>query len=157
MSSAESIAVLNRVLAAMLRSFPQYARWSRPWVPPGHDRELEALERIVTEQDAFAERVIEAIDELGGLPDTGEFPMEFTDTHDLSIDYLILEAIDNGRQDVAELEGLAATAGLAPQAEPLVREAVGMAKRHLESLEQLKVEPGSSTIIHDGKPASDND
>ena len=157
MSSAESIAVLNRVLAAMLRSFPQYVRWSRPWVPPGHDRELEALERIVTEQEAFAERVFEAIDELGGLPDTGEFPMEFTDTHDLSIDYLVLEAIDNGRQDVAELAALAATAGLAPRAEPLVREAAGMAKRHLESLEQLKVEPSSSTIIRNGKPVFKND
>ena len=46
----------------------------------------------MTEQDAFAERVFDAIDDLGGLPDTGEFPMEFTDTHDLSIDYMLREA-----------------------------------------------------------------
>ena len=74
---------------------------------------LEALEQIVAEQDAFAERVFEAIDDLGGLPDTGEFPMEFTDTHDLSIDYMLREAVGYGKQDVAELEAAAATPNLA--------------------------------------------
>ena len=134
MSATDSIAALNCVLGVVLRSFPQYLRWSRPWVPPGHERELEALERIVTEQEAFAERVFEAIDRLGGLPDTGEFPMEFTDTHDLAIDYIMREAVGYGRQDVAALEKVAQLTNLAPQAEPLVREALQMAKRHLEAL-----------------------
>ena len=75
---------------------------------------------IVTEQDALAERVFDAIDDLGGLPDTGEFPMEFTDTHDLSIDYMMREAVGYCRQDVADLEAAAATPNLAPQAAPLV-------------------------------------
>ena len=137
MSATESIAALNTVLATVLRSIPQYLRWSRPWVPPGHERELSTLEKIVNEQDAFAERVFDAIDALGGLPDSGEFPMEFTDTHDLSLDYLVRQAIWYARQDVANLEAAAATPGLAPSAEPLVRDAVPMAKRHLASLEAL--------------------
>ncbi|MGD9635635.1 MAG: ferritin-like domain-containing protein [Pirellulales bacterium] len=136
-TNAESIAALNRVLATALRSFPQYLRWSRPWVPPGHERVLEALERIVTEQDAMAEKVYDAIDELGGLPDTGEFPMEFTDTHDLSIDYMLREAVGYGQQDVESLEPVAKLTNLAPQAEPLVAEAFNMAKRHLATLEGL--------------------
>jgi hypothetical protein len=156
-AAADSIAALNRVLGVVLRSFPQYLRWSRPWVPPGHDRVLAALEIIVAEQDAIAERVFDAIDELGGLPDTGEFPMEFTDTHDLAIDYMIVEAIGYARQDFAALENVAATPGLMPQAEPLVREARDLGRRHLEMLEQLKIEPGSSTIVRAGKPAFDND
>ncbi len=137
MPATESIAALNTVLAVELRSFPQYLRWSRPWVPPGHERELAALEKIVTEQEAFAERVFDAIDDLGGLPDTGEFPMEFTDTHDLSIDYMLREAVGYGRQDVADLEAAAATPNLAPQAQLLVAEAVHLAKRQLASLEAL--------------------
>lgn len=136
-TNAESIAALNRVLATALRSFPQYLRWSRPWVPTGHERVLEALERIVSEQDALAERVYDAIDRLGGLPDTGEFPMEFTDTHDLSIDYMLREAVGYGEQDVAALEEVAKLTNLAPQAEPLVAEAFNMAKRHLATLEGL--------------------
>ncbi len=137
MPATESIAALNRVLGVVLRSFPQYLRWSRPWVPPGHERVLEALERIVTEQEAFAERIFDAVDDLGGLPDTGEFPMEFTDTHDLSIDYMLREAVGYGQQDVAELERAAAMPDLTPPAEFLVKEAASAAKRHLASLEAL--------------------
>jgi bacterioferritin (cytochrome b1) len=137
MSAADSISALNTVLGVELRSFPQYVRWSRPWVPPGHEREVEVLEKIVSEQDAFAERVFDAIDNLGGLPDTGEFPMEFTDTHDLSIDYMLREAVGYGKQDVADLEAAAATPNLLPQAAPLVSDAVNMAKRQLASLEAL--------------------
>jgi bacterioferritin (cytochrome b1) len=137
MSNAESIAALNRVLGTVLRSFPQYLRWSRPWVSPGHERVLEALEKIVSEQDAMAERVFDTIDDLGGLPDTGEFPMEFTDTHDLSIDYMLREAVGYGRQDVAALEELTKLTNLAPQAEPLVRDAYQMVVRHSATLEAL--------------------
>jgi bacterioferritin (cytochrome b1) len=132
----DSIAALNVVLSTVLKSFPQYLRWSRPWVPPGHEQILNTLERIVVEQDAIADRVYEAIDELGGLPDTGDFPMEFTDTHDLAIDYMLREAVGYAKQDVAALESAAAT-HLAPQAEPLVKDAVQVAKRQLASLEAL--------------------
>ena len=52
----------------------------------------------------------------GGLPDNGEFPMEFTDTHDLAIDYLMQEAIGYQRQDIADLEAVAATPNLSPAA-----------------------------------------
>jgi len=137
MPAADSIAALNAVLGVELRSFPQYLRWSRPWVPPGHERSIAALEKIVSEQDALAERVFDAIDELGGLPDTGEFPMEFTDTHDLSIDYMLREAVGYGKQDVADLEAAAATPNLVPQAATLVGDAVNCAKRHLATLESL--------------------
>lgn len=156
MAATDSIAALNRVLAVMLRSFPQYLRWSRPWVPAGHERELEALEQIVNEQEAFAERVFDAIDELGGLPDTGEFPMEFTDTHDLAIDYMLREAVGYARQDVAQLENVAATPNLAPVAELLTREALRLSKRHLETLLQFESKPTASTV-HDGSGARDND
>jgi bacterioferritin (cytochrome b1) len=137
MPATESIDVLNKVLGIVLRSFPQYLRWSRPWVPPGHERALEVLEKIVVEQEGFAERIFDAIDDLAGLPDTGEFPMEFTDTHDLSIDYMLREAVGYGRQDVAALESAAAAPNVAPQAATLVTEALNMARRQLASLESL--------------------
>jgi hypothetical protein len=93
------------------------------------------LERMVTEQDALAERLIDAIIELGGLPDWGEFPIEFTDTHDLGIDYLIQEAIGYGRQDVSDLESIASTPNLESPADSLVADAVKLAKRQLATLE----------------------
>ena len=135
MSSADTIAVLNRVLGIVLRSFPQYLRWGRPHVPPNHAHALETLHNIAADEDALAERIFDAIIDLGGLPDTGEFPMEFTDTHDLDIDFLVRESIGYGRQDIAALESLAATANLSPPADSLTADAVNMAKRHLAALE----------------------
>jgi bacterioferritin (cytochrome b1) len=137
MPSEDSIAALNVVLATVLKSFPQYLRWSRPWVPPGHEQILATLEKIVVEQDALADRAYEAIDELGGLPDTGDFPMEFTDTHDLAIDYMLREAVGYARQDVEVLESAAATPNLTPLATNLTTDALNMGKRQLASLESL--------------------
>ncbi len=137
MSVAETSAVLNKVLTVVLRSFPQYLRWARPWVPSGHEKELQSLETIVIEQDLFADKIYAAIDDAGGLPDKGDFPMEFTDTHDLSIDYLMRAAVAYGKQDVADLEAAVATPNLAPQAESLVSEALHLARRQLASLVAL--------------------
>jgi hypothetical protein len=111
----------------------------------------------VAGQDSLAERVSQTIFESGGLPDPGEFPIEFTDTHDLAIDFLIQEAIDCQKQDIAELEQCVEALRLAPAAQSLAAEALGMAKGHLESLEELKGTAGRSTIIRDGAPAFAND
>jgi hypothetical protein len=157
MSSTDTVAILNRVLAIVLRSFPQYLRWARPYVPPRHKHAVETLEKIVTEQDALAERITDAIVDLGGLPDAGEFPMEFTDTHDLGIDYLIREAIGYGGQDMVDLEAIAATPDLSPPADSLVAEALTTAKRHLAALEELADKDGSSASVRNSPPASGNE
>jgi len=157
MPTADTIAVLNRVLAILRRSFTQYARYSRPYVPPSRARAMETLTNIAAEQDALAERVVDQIIDSAGLPNYGEFPMEFTDTHDLGIDYLIREAIGYQRQDVASLEACAATPNLSPPAQSLVAETLRIANGHLKSLEELPVDPTASTVIRHGEPALDND
>jgi hypothetical protein len=158
MSSPDSIDSLNRVLVQLERSFPQYLRYARPYVPPGRENVMETVQEIVTAQDALAERVSQFISESGGLPDHGKFPIEFTDTHDLEIDYLIREAIDYGKEDVANLERCVESLRLAPAAQSLAAEALGMAKGHLESLQELPIDPAASTIIRgNGPPARDND
>jgi hypothetical protein len=137
MLTADTVAVLNRVLAILRRSFVQYVRYSRPYIPRSRARAMETLNRIAAEQDALAERVVDEIIDSAGLPDYGEFPMEFTDTHDLGIDYLIREAVGYQRQDIADLDAIAATPNLSPPAKSLVSESVAMAKRHLAALEEL--------------------
>lgn len=147
MSSPESIAVLNRVLVTLRKSFPQYLRWARPFVPSGRESILETLDEIVTIQDTLAERVSEHIFAAGAIPDSGDFSVEFTDTHDLDIDYLIAEAIGYQQQDIATLEECVDDLRLAPAAQSLAAEALGMAKGQLESLTELDIKPNSSTII----------
>jgi hypothetical protein len=127
------------------RSFPQYLRYARPYIPPGREDVLNTINGIVTSQDRLAERIGNNIFEAGGLPDPGRFPIEFTDTHDLAIDFLILEAIGYQKEDIANLQQCVDSLRLAPAAQSLAAEALGMTKGHLQSLEELAVRGNSST------------
>lgn len=136
MPSSDTITILNRVLEILERSFPQYMRWARPYIPPGREAIMQTIHQITAGQDALAERVSRHIFESTGLPDHGDFPIEFTDTHDLSIDFLLQEAIDCTKQDIADLEQSVESLRLAPAAQSLASEALGMTKGHLELLEK---------------------
>jgi hypothetical protein len=134
---ADAIHLLNRLLAIHCRSFPQYLRYSRPHVPPGRTDELEALEAVAIDQDALAERISRMITDARFLPRTGEFPMEFTDMHDLDIDFLLQATVRYQEQDVAAIEQLVDRLYAAPAAKAVAEEALGMAKGHLDSLREL--------------------
>jgi hypothetical protein len=157
MASPDTIDVLNRVLVTQLRSFPQYLKFARPYVPMGREAVMETIDEIVAGQDALAARVAQQITDSGSLPDSGDFPIEFTDTHDLAIDYLVQEAIGYQKQDIAELAECVDALRLAPAAQSLAAEALGMAKGYLESLQELPSDPEASTIVRRGAPAFDND
>lgn len=157
MSSPQTIDVLNRVLAKLEHSFTQYLRYARPYIPPGREALGEALEEIAAGHDLLAERVSQTISEAGGLPDNGQFPIEYTDTHDLGIDFLIQEAIDGQKQDIAELHQCVDELRLAPSSQALASEALGMAKGNLEKLEALRATPGASTLVGQAPPAFAND
>ncbi|MEX2306606.1 MAG: hypothetical protein WD738_03390 [Pirellulales bacterium] len=157
MSSLETIDILNQVLAILQRSFPQYMRYARPYIPPGREKVMQTIDEIVAGQDALAERVSQTVFESGGRPDTGEFPIELTDTHDLAIDFLVQEAIDYQKQDIADLAQCVEALRFAPLAQSLAAEALGLAKGHLESLAELESKAGQSTIVRDRAPAFAND
>src|SRR3954470_23631773 len=147
MPSPDTITVLNRVLEILERSFPQYMRYARPYVPPGRENIMQTIEQIVAGQDALAERVSQHIFESSGLPDHGDFPIEYTDTHDLAIDYLLQEAIDCTKQDIGDLEQCVDSLRLAPAAQLLASEALGMTKGHLELLSKLATSGTASTKL----------
>jgi hypothetical protein len=155
MPSTDTIDTLNRVLEILERSFPQYLRWARPYIPAGRENVMKTVETIVAGQDALAERVSQQVFESGGLPDHGDFPIEFTDTHDLGIDFLVDEAIDCIKQDIAELQSSVDALRLAPAAQSLASEALGLTKGHLELLERLPLDPTASTL-RGPQPATDN-
>jgi bacterioferritin (cytochrome b1) len=151
MPSPDTIEILNRVLVLLTRSFTQYLRYAKPYTPTGREDVLETIHEIAAGQDRLAERIGHYIIESGGLPDPGRFPIEFTDTHDLAIDFLILEAIGYQKEDVANLQQCVDALRLAPAAQSLAAEALGMTKGHLESLEELHVRGNSSTKLGGAK------
>jgi hypothetical protein len=156
MPSTDTIDVLNRVLAILERSFTQYLRFARPYVPPGREAIEQSLADIVAGQDALAERVTQMITEAGGLPDNGKFPIEYTDSHDLAIDYLIQQAVDCQTQDIAELTQCVDGLRHSPSAQALASEALGLAKGNLETLQELARRPQAAMNLG-GPPAFAND
>lgn len=134
---ADTIYWLNRLLAIHCKSFPQYMRWSRPHVPAGRGEELESVEAIAIDQDAMGDRISRMIIDGHALPRSGEFPMEFTDLHDLDVDYCLRLAARYQEQDVAAIQGLVERLQTAPSAKAIAEEALGMAKGHLDTLREL--------------------
>ncbi|HEY3394670.1 MAG TPA: hypothetical protein VGK58_18330 [Lacipirellulaceae bacterium] len=151
MPSSDTIEILNRVLALLTRSFPQYLRYAKPYIQRGREDVLETIHEMAVGQERLAQRIGHYIFESGGLPDAGRFPIEFTDTHDLAIDFLIREAIGHQKQDIANLQQCADALGLAPAAQSLAAEALGMAKGHLQSLQELEVRGDASTKLGGAK------
>jgi bacterioferritin (cytochrome b1) len=157
MPSPDSVDVLNRVMVLLVRSFPQYVRYARPYIPPGRETVMQTIDQIVAGQEALAERLSQFIFESGGLPDHGKFPIEFTDTHDLAIDFLIQEAIGYQKEDIANLEECIEWLRFSPAAQSLAAEALGMAKGHRESLEELAMVGNDGLTKFGGAKAFAND
>jgi hypothetical protein len=140
---ADTIYWLNRLLAIHCKSFPQYLRWSRPHVPPGRGDELAALEAVAIDQDVMGDRISRMIVDGDALPRSGEFPMEFTDLHDLDIDYLLRLAVRYQQQDVTAIQELVERLHTAPAAKAIAEESLGMAKGHLDTLRELTKSPAA--------------
>ena len=136
MSDQQTIDVLNRLMAIHYRSLPMYLSHAPPWKTRGDERAAETLGDVVADQQQMCHRFSAEIQRRGGTIDTGEFPTEYTDMHFLSLDYVLGRLIDAQRQDIAQIESCVAAA---PDAEirALAEESLGMAKGHLDSLEEL--------------------
>ncbi len=63
--------------------------------------------------------------------------MTFTDTHDLSLDYLVNELVDYQRQDIAAIEKCVVDLNADGNGRALAEEVLGNARGHFESLKEL--------------------
>lgn len=143
-SKATSIDALNRLLVIEYRSFPMYLTYASPWTHQGDQKAAETLQNIVADQQLMAQRIAEMIDRLGGRVETGEYAMEFTDTHFLSLDFLLKELHRRQRHDVAEIERLVARLANDREARELAEDTLGMERAHLEAVEALLGQPTGS-------------
>lgn len=136
MPKLDRAATLNRLLQIHYRSLPMYLSSARPWVPRGHEKAAEALQLVVEDQKRTVEKISNELLDIGADIDPGEFPMTYTDLHDLSVDYMLGELVESQRRDVAAIEQCVAELG----GDPLAQEALGAAKGHLETLEEAVAE-----------------
>ena len=141
MSDQQTLDLLNRLLAIHTTSFPTYLVCTGPWTHRGDEKSTETLSQVVADQQTTADRVVQMITDLGGSVASSSYPMLFTDLHDLALDFRLQRLVDYQRQDVTQIETCLADLSDAPLARALAEEALGAAKGHLESLEELIGQP----------------
>jgi len=144
MPSHNGINALGQTLAVLESSLAQYLTNTRPWTRRGDEKAQETLEQITREQRRDIGRITAVIEAAREPLPTGRYPMAFTDTHDLSIEYLVRELTAYQKQDIASLEKCAAAASTDVVAKSLIDEVLGSARAHLELLEELAPAPATS-------------
>lgn len=126
---------LNRLLEIEYRSFAMYLGDASPWFSDADAKAVLAVKNIAADQQAMSQRIAELILDLGGRIEPGEYPTQFTDTHFLSIEFLLKELVYYQRQDIADIERIVAELVGHREARELAEETLGAERAHLEALE----------------------
>ena len=137
LKSPQTCASLNRLSVAHHRSLPVYLQYAPPWINRDAEEVKLVLEQIVSDQEATVDRVSTMIQDAGEDVDPGEFPIEFTGLHDLSLDYLLSRMVEGQREIVSVCEQAVSELAADALAQAVAQEAVGAAKAHLDSLLEL--------------------
>jgi len=136
MSELATHEILNRLLILHSRSLAAYLNDARPWAIQSHPKTLAVLEQMVADQQNTVDRLAALILESGPV-DPGEFPIQFTGWHDLSVEWLVHKLIERQKKTIALIEQLTAELSMAPYAQAVAKEALGQAKGHLENLQEV--------------------
>ncbi|HEY1601582.1 MAG TPA: ferritin-like domain-containing protein [Pirellulales bacterium] len=141
MAQVDSIDLLNRLFEIEHRSLLTYLTDACPWTHSGEEKATTALAHIAADQQAMTVRIAELIDSRGGRIDSGSFPMYFTDTNLLSLDFMLRELVKHQKHDIAEIVRIVAMLGADREARELAEEILGSERAHLEVLEDLAIQP----------------
>lgn len=140
MAGEKSSEMLCQLLTHHFRSLPMFLTEASPWTHRGDENATQVVLDIVASQKELCGRIASEIQNRGGVADLGEYPMNYLDLHFLSFDFLLLRLIDHQREEVAWIDQCAERLDLDPAARLLAKEALGAARGHLESLEELMAE-----------------
>jgi hypothetical protein len=139
--------VLNRLLTVLYRSLPMYLKDGQPWLREGEAHAVEVMQRIVEDQEQLGTRIGQHILEHYGPIELGSFPLDFPDTNNLAFDFLLGKLLACQKQDVATIERCVSQIGGGDfEARALAEEALGSARGHLESLEELASETAKAGV-----------
>jgi hypothetical protein len=136
---------LNQLLTVLERSLPMYLSYAAPWTRSGDLRAVEALQRIVTEQQQLANRVGELVLELGPT-NIGDYPVETYDMHDLALDYLLRKLVEYQKRDIGKVERIVEKLQIHRPAAIVAEETLGTLRGQLETLEELADELGTTKV-----------
>jgi hypothetical protein len=129
---------LNEILVILHRSLPVYLSHAAPWVAYGNEESHRVLGRIVAEKEDHVHRLTELLDGRRYTIDRGEFPMDFTSLHDVSLEFLIMQLIRDQREETQRIESCERRLAGDREGRVLAAEVLDTARRHLRWLETLE-------------------
>ncbi len=138
----ETLDLLDELVRLHRFSLIRYLRYADPWA---ENREAtEVLRQISDMQEATAERLETVILEHDGPLPVGDFPLEYTSLNDVALQYVLPKAVAYQRALIAALRDAVDQLDNEPRLQAMVEEALGEAKGHLETLEELAGTPAAS-------------
>jgi hypothetical protein len=135
---------LNEVLVILSRSLPMYLSDAAPWAAFGEEHSQQVLAQIVADKTEAVRRLTSLLDDRRQTVDRGEFPMDYTGLHDVSLDYLMDQLVGDQRREVEAIESRLGRLSNDPLGRALVNDIAAAARRHLKSLESLAQEPAAA-------------
>lgn len=97
---------MNQLLIDLGRSLLQYVGEAWPWTPEDEARARETIESLVARQSDAVGRLTEFLDRRNWPIDFGLYPVEYTDLHYVSLDFLMKQLIQNADELVTEIDAV---------------------------------------------------
>ena len=116
---------------------PMYLSHAAPWVSYNGDGTREALDSLVADQKRNIERLTQLLQDRRHTIDPGEFPMTFTDLHDLSLGFLLNRLVEHQRNDVQAIQRFVGQLHGDVEGLDLAEDILTDARGHLQKLESL--------------------
>lgn len=136
MKKVSAIDALNSLVRIQSRSLPTYLMDARPWAAPKETQGEEILSSIAGDQATLVDELADEIMSRGGIVDRGVFPTEFTDLHDLSIDFLMKMVARDQQRNIDVIQQAIANLNGDQEAFGLGQRVLGAAKAHLDMIQE---------------------
>jgi hypothetical protein len=143
-SEPNSNQALNQVLIKLHRSLPMYLGFADPWVAYGNEEPRRFLNRMLADNQQYVVRLTALLEARRYTIDFGEFPMDFTSLHDVSLEFLLKQIIEHQRRDVQVIETCLGCLKGDSEGRGLVEEVLASSRRHLQSLDGLTRQPAGA-------------
>lgn len=138
MATDSTIACLNRLVALHNRTLARYLAFASPTWSRGDELAQRTLVAIANDQQAVVDRLGELVVEAGGYVELGSYPIAFEGYHDLSFAFLLTKLTEEQGRLVKLISYYTEKLALHPMARAVAEEALGLAKGHLENLQDLQ-------------------
>ena len=136
MKKTSKIDLLNALVQMHCRSLPMYLASAAPWTTSEQTVGRALLQSIIADQGEIVDKFADVILQRDGIVERGAFPTEFTDLHDLSLDYLMHEMAEKQATNVKAIERATELLAGDDDALELCQRTLGVAKAHLDSLNE---------------------